>query len=108
MIGGLILTGQDPARILFRALGPSLSGAGIQGLLSDPQLELFDAQGGRIATNDNWKDSQQAAIQATGAAPSDDAESAILADLNPGNYTAVVRGANGAIGVALVEAYHLQ
>lgn len=108
MIGGLILSGPDPARILFRALGPSLASGGIQGLLSDPQLALFDAQGGRIAANDNWRDSQEAAIQATGAAPSDNAESAILADLDPGNYTAVVTGANGAIGVALVEAYHLQ
>jgi hypothetical protein len=108
MIGGLILLGPDPARILFRAIGPSLVGAGIQSALADPQLELFDAQGARIATNNNWKDSQQAVIQGTDAAPPDDAESAILADLNPGNYTAVVSGVNGGTGTALIEAYYLQ
>jgi hypothetical protein len=108
MIGGLILLGPDPARILFRAIGPSLVAAGIQSALADPQLDLFDAQGTRIATNNNWKDSQQTVIQGTGAAPIDDSESAILADLNPGNYTAVVSGVNGGTGTALIEAYYLQ
>jgi hypothetical protein len=108
MIGGLILLGPDPARILFRAIGPSLTGAGIETALADPQLDLFDAQGTRIATNNNWKDSQQTAIEGTGAAPTNDAESAILADLAPGNYTAVVSGVNGGTGTALIEAYYLQ
>lgn len=108
MIGGLILLGPDPARILFRAIGPSLVAAGIASPLTDPQLELFDAQGTRIALNNNWRDSQQADIQATGAAPTDDAESAILSDLTPGNYTAVVSGVNGGTGTALIEAYYLQ
>jgi hypothetical protein len=108
MIGGLILLGPDPARILFRAIGPSLAAAGIQTALADPQLDLFDAQGTRIGTNNNWRDSQQAAIQGTGAAPGDEAESAILVDLNPGSYTAVVSGVNGGTGTALIEAYYLQ
>ena len=108
MIGGLILLGPEPGRILFRAIGPSLTGAGIQFALVDPQLELFDAQGTRIATNNNWKDSQQAVIQSTGLAPTNDAESAILADLNPGNYTGVVSGVNGGTGIAVIEAYYLQ
>ena len=108
MIGGVILLGPDPARILFRALGPSLSSAGIQQTLADPQLDLFDAQGTKIASNNNWKDTQQAAIQDTGAAPTIDSESAIVATLNPGNYTAVVSGMSGGIGVGLIEAYHLQ
>jgi hypothetical protein len=108
MIGGVILLGLDPARILFRAIGPSLLGAGVQSPLADPQLELFDAQGARIATNNNWRDSQQAAIQGTGAAPTDDAEAAILVDLYPGNYTGVVSGVNGGTGTALIEAYYLQ
>ncbi len=108
MIGGLILVGPDPARILFRAIGPSLVSAGIQLALADPQLDLFDAQGTKVASNNNWKESQQAAIQDTGVAPTNDVESAILADLNPGNYTAVVSGVNGGMGVALIEAYHLQ
>jgi hypothetical protein len=69
---------------------------------------LFNAEGTRIATNNNWKDLQQAVIQDTGLAPTDDAESAILSDLNPGNYTAVVSGVNGGTGIALIEAYYLQ
>jgi hypothetical protein len=108
MIGGLILLGPDPTRVLFRAIGPSLLGAGVPLALADPQLELFDAQGTRIATNNNWRDTQEAAIQATGAAPADNAEAAILADLNPGNYTGVVSGVNGGTGTALIEAYYLQ
>src|SRR5436190_14126419 len=108
MIGGLILLGPDPAKILFRAIGPSLAGGGIQSALADPQLDLFDGQGTRIATNNNWRDSQQTLIQDTGAAPEDDAESAILSDLAPGSYTAVVSGVNGGTGTALIEAYYLQ
>ena len=108
MIGGTIVTGSDAARVLFRALGPSLVAAGIQSPIGDPQLDLFDANGVRIAENNNWKDSQQAAIAGAGLAPVNDFESAILADLAPGNYTAVVSGVNGATGIALVEAYHLQ
>jgi len=108
MIGGTIVTGPDTARVVFRALGPSLAAVGIQNPLGDPQLDLFDANGGKISSNNNWKDSQQAAIASAGLAPANDLESAILADLVPGNYTAVVSGVNGANGVALVEAYHLQ
>jgi hypothetical protein len=107
MIGGLIVTGTDPATILFRAIGPSLASAGIQNPLADPMLGLFNAQGTEIGNDNNWKDSQQFAIQATGLAPSDDRESALLVDLNPGNYTAIVTGVNNTTGVALVEAYHL-
>jgi hypothetical protein len=108
MIGGTIVTGPDAAQVLFRALGPSLAAAGIQNPLSDPQLDLFDANGVRITANNNWKDTQQSAIEGAGLAPSHDAESAIVADLSPGNYTAIVSDVNGATGVALVEAYHLQ
>jgi hypothetical protein len=108
MIGGTIVTGPDPARVVFRALGPSLAAVGIQNPISDPQLDLFDANGAKISSNNNWKDSQQAAISSAGLAPASDLESAILADLTPGNYTAVVTGVNGANGIALVEAYHLQ
>jgi len=108
MIGGTIVTGPDPARVVFRALGPSLAAVGIQNPISDPQLDLFDANGVKISSNNNWKDSQQVAIAGAGLAPSSDLESAILTDLAPGNYTAVVNSANGASGIALVEAYHLQ
>jgi hypothetical protein len=107
MIGGIIVVGTESPRVLFRAIGPSLAAAGIQSPLLDPQLELFDGTGARISTNNDWKESQQAAIQDTGVAPSDDAESAILVDLAPGNYTAVVSGMNGT-GTALVEAYYIR
>jgi hypothetical protein len=108
MIGGTIVTGPDSARVVFRALGPSLVAAGIQNPIGDPQLDLFNANGTKISSNNNWKDSQQGAIAATTLAPANDLEAAILADLSPGNYTAIVSGVNGATGIALVEAYHLQ
>ena len=108
MIGGTIVIGPDNARIVFRALGPSLSGVGIQNALADPQLDMFDGNGAKIFSNNNWKDSQQTAIASAGLAPANDLESAIVIDLAPGNYTAIVSGVTGAAGVALVEAYHLQ
>ena len=108
MIGGTIVTGPDSGRVVFRALGPSLAANGIANPMSDPQLEIFNANGNKIGGNNNWRESQQGLIAATGLAPSHDLESAILIDLTPGAYTAVVSVAGGAAGVALVEAYHLQ
>jgi len=75
--------------------------------LLDPTLDLFDAQGTSLATDDNWKGAEQSAIAATGLAPTNDLEAALLVDLNPGNFTAVVHGAGGTTGVALIEVYHL-
>jgi uncharacterized delta-60 repeat protein len=108
LIGGFILTGSDAKTVMIRAIGPSLGANGMPGALSDTTLDLYDASGQLLASNDNWKDSHQAQIQATGIAPSDPLESAILTTL-PGNssYTAVVRGKNGATGVGLVEVYDL-
>ena len=107
MIAGLIVTGTQPSRILFRGIGPSLSGAGIAQPLPDPRLDLFNGQGAKIAGNDNWKDSQQAAIAATGIPPKNNLESAIRADLHSGNYTAIMRGTNAATGIGLIEVYSL-
>ena len=107
MIGGVIITGVDPATILFRAIGPSLAGAGIQNPLLDPTLDLFDAQGTSLATDDNWKEAEQGDIEATGSGAIQRAGGRRLVDLNPGSYTAVVRGAGGTTGVALIEVYHL-
>jgi hypothetical protein len=75
--------------------------------LPDPTLELHDADGSTRASNDNWKESQQSDIQATGIPPANNFESAILATLPPGNYTAIVRGKNNTTGVAVVEVYNL-
>ena len=109
MIGGIIIGPSDTAAatVLFRAIGPSLGAAGVQNPLQDPVLELHDVQGTTIATNDDWKDTQETEIEATGIPPTDNRESAILQTLNPGNYTAIVKGKNDTTGVALVEAYHL-
>jgi hypothetical protein len=108
MIGGFILgNGAAPARVLIRAIGPSLTQHGVSDPLQDPILELFDANGALLRNNDNWRDSQQTEIEATALAPESSAESAIVATLTPGPYTAVVAGRNGVTGVGLVEVYQL-
>jgi hypothetical protein len=94
--------------VIIRALGPTLANYGVTNPLADPTLELHDANGNLIAANNNWKDTQQAEIMATGYAPPNDLESAIVRTLAPGNYTAIVRGVNNAWGTALVEIYTLQ
>ena len=104
MIGGVILTGTDYARVIFRGLGPSIP---VAGRLSDPVLELHDGNGILIRSNDDWKESQSAEIQASGLAPADDREAAIIANFPPGPYTAVLRGQNESSGIGLVEAYKL-
>jgi hypothetical protein len=105
MIGGFIIGGTGPTTVLMRAIGPSLAAYGVPGPLSDPILEVHDLHGSLIYSNDNWRSTQEQAIMATGLAPDDDRESAALITLEPGSYTAVIRGANGATGAALVEIY---
>lgn len=106
LIGGIIVgaTGQT----LIRAIGPTLANFGIQSPLADPVLELHDGNGALLSTNDNWKDSQRTAIQATGIQPHNDKESAILRTLSPGHYTAILRGKNNSSGVGLIEVYPVQ
>jgi N-acetylneuraminic acid mutarotase len=104
LIGGLIVQGQSPLRVIVRAIGPSLSGPGA---LGDPTLELHDGNGALIAANDNWRSDHEAEINATDVPPTNDLESAIVRNLTPGNYTAIVRGVGNGTGVALVEAYGL-
>jgi hypothetical protein len=108
MIAGFILTGDDATRVIVRAIGPSLSEAGISQPLADPELELYDGNGSLIFQNDNWRSEQEAEIVQSGMAPSAEQESAIIATLPAGNYSAVVRGAGGSEGVALVEIYALE
>jgi hypothetical protein len=107
MIGGFIVGGAEPARILVRAIGPSLTDAGVQGALADPVLELHDANGNSF-NNDNWRESQESEIIASTIPPSNDREPAILATLVPGSYTAIVSGKDDTTGIGLVEAYNLQ
>jgi hypothetical protein len=106
LIGGFIITGTQPKRVIVRAIGPSLP---LAGALADPILELRDSTGSLIRANDNWRTDQQAEIIATGVPPSNDLESAIVAALpaNSAAYTAIVRGVNNTTGIGLVEAYDL-
>jgi N-acetylneuraminic acid mutarotase len=104
MIGGFILSGSGNVRVLLRARGPSLP---LTGTLADPRLELRDANGTLRAANDNWRSDQQTEIAATGLAPANDAESAIIETLSAGGYTALVRGVNENSGIGIVEAFAL-
>jgi len=104
MIGGVIVHGTQPKTVIARALGPSLP---VTGQLLDPTLELRDENGALVQSNDNWRSDQEAEIESTTLAPENDNESAIIATLSAAPYTAIVRGANGTSGVALVELYGL-
>jgi hypothetical protein len=108
LIGGFIVAGNQTKEVVVRAIGPSLAAAGIAGVLSDPTVELRDASGNLVDSNDNWANHPKAAqIQAEGLAPTQAAESALQVTLNPGSYTAIVRGVNGATGIGLIEIYDL-
>lgn len=116
VIGGFIVQGGQTKRVIIRAVGPGLTHYGVPNALADPTLELHDGTGALIASNNNWATtiiggiitaSQVRDIQASGYAPGNEFESAIIADLVPGNYTAIVRGVNNTTGVALVEVYDL-
>src|SRR6267378_2148888 len=116
MIGGFIVQGSGPKRVIVRAIGPELTGYGVQNVLTDPTLELHDGRGALIASNDNWQTTviggiitrdQVMDIQNSGHAPTQSSESAIIAELPPGRYTAIVQGKNIIVGVALVEVYDL-
>ncbi len=109
LIGGFIVGGNALANnaVVVRAIGPSLSQAGVSNALADPTLELHDLSGALIASNDDWQDTQEDLIVASGLPPTDPSESAIYATLPAGSYTAVVRGAGDTTGTALVEVYSI-
>jgi hypothetical protein len=115
LIGGFYITGTDPKKVMIRGIGPSIAvnGVPVAGRLADPTLELHDSSGAITATNDNWKindqtkQSQEATIQATGIAPPNDLEPAIIATLTPGPHTVILRGKSDTSGIALVEIYDL-
>ena len=107
MIGGFIIGGTSPAKIMVRAIGPSLAAFGVTGVLPDPVLELHDKDGSLIFQNDNWRAEQAQQIIDTTIPPSDESESAIIATLTAGAYTAIVHDAGAVQGVALVEVYML-
>lgn len=107
LISGIIISGSSPLPLLVRALGPSLTDAGLHGALADPTLELFNSNGQVILSNDNWKDTQQSEVEATGLAPTDDLESAAVVKLSPGAYTAVVAGVGGGTGLGFLQWYSI-
>jgi hypothetical protein len=116
MIGGFIVHGTQPKRVIIRAIGPELTQYGVPDPLADPTVELHNATGALIASNDNWMTTilggiitsdQVHDIMDSGHAPTDPRESAIIATLPPGSYTAIVRGVNSTTGVGLVEVYDL-
>ena len=105
LIAGFIISGGQSKKILIRALGPSLASFGVTGALADPIIAIYNSNSALVASNDNWKDTQQTEIAASGHPPHNDLDSAIIATLAPGSYTAVVSGKNGGTGVALVDLY---
>jgi hypothetical protein len=109
LIGGFIIAGPAKKKVVVRGLGPSLkiNGTPIPGTLSDPFIELHRSDGAIAAANNDWKDTQQTEIQNSSLAPADDREAAIVAALDPGNYTIVLSGRNSSTGIGLVEAYDI-
>ncbi len=108
LISGFIVGDVDSATVIVRALGPSLTSSGVNGVLSNPTLTIYDSTGTAIATNDNWQDNVNAIdVQRNGLAPPNPSESALVLHLPAGTYTAIVRGADGGTGVGLAEVYTL-
>jgi glucose/arabinose dehydrogenase len=107
LIGGFILRGTAQKKVFVRALGPSLTQFGLTGVLLDPTLELRGPNGAFIASNDNWKSTQQSEIEMTGLQPQNEAESALIADLPATDHTAIVRGKDNSTGFGVVEVYDL-
>lgn len=107
MIAGFILAGENQTTMVLRGLGPSLGKAGVASPLQDPTLDLHDANGTMIASNNDWRDAQEAALQVAQLAPGNDREAALLANLTAGPYTAILRSQNGISGVGLIEVYNL-
>jgi hypothetical protein len=103
IIAGFITNGST--QVLVRGLGPARAQFGVSEALADPVLTLVDGNGNVVQSNNNWKDTQQAAIQATGFAPPNDLEAAILAPVAAGNYTAILSGNGGGTGIGLIEVY---
>ena len=107
LIAGYIVGGYKPQRVVVRAIGPSLTQFGVTGALADPFLELRNGQGTLIASNNDWQDTQAQELIATTLQPSNPKESALVTNLAPGNYTAVVSGIGGGTGVGLAEVYNV-
>ncbi len=107
LIAGFVISGNQAKKVIVRALGPTSEHFGVSGALADPTMTIVNSSNVVVASNDNWRDTQQSEIAASGYAPPNDLESAIIATLPPGSYTAVVTGKNGGTGIGLVDLYQL-
>jgi hypothetical protein len=108
LIGGFIIGGSGNAKVIVRAIGPSLADFGVSGAVIDPTLTVYDKDGSGVITSDNWPDDPNvAAIQSYNLGPASTKESATYLQLAPGNYTAIVRGVSGGTGIGLVEIYNI-
>jgi hypothetical protein len=108
MIGGFVVRGNGgQARLMVRAVGPSLAGSGITEPLGDPRLEIRDGNGALLAENNDWRETQEAEILGTSLAPSDERESAAMISLGSGAYTAILQGYGGQTGIGLLEIFKL-
>jgi beta-propeller repeat-containing protein len=109
MIGGFIVggSGSADARVVVRGLGPSLGAFGVTGALQDPIIDLKNANGTTLMSNDDWQQGQPTEINSLGLAPSDTRESALVIAVPHGNYTAILRGKGNATGIGVVEVYHV-
>lgn len=108
MIAGFAIGGDRASKVIVRAMGPSLAASGISDPLLDPVLEIYAADGSLLFSNDNWRSTEEELIVASGLPPSHDVEAAIIATLDPGSYTAILRGTGNTVGNALVEVFRLQ
>jgi arylsulfate sulfotransferase len=109
LIGGFIISGTDPKTVVLRALGPSLSGFGVSGVLADPVLSVYNSSNALIATNDNWQsDPNHFIVESNGLTPPSLLESATALSLAPGAYTVIVTGKNPTPGIGLVEVYDVK
>jgi hypothetical protein len=110
MIGGFILTGSEPRKVIIRAVGPSMSQQGVTGTLADPQIQLTTVTGTPIASNDDWQTNSNAGeISQLGMAPVHPKEAALMVTLQPNTpYTPIVSGVDGVKGIGLVEVYEVQ
>lgn len=107
LIAGFIISGAEAKKVVVRGIGPSLAKAGVSPTLLDPTLELHASDGSIITTNNDWRDTQEADLAASGLAPQDDREAALVATLAPGTYTVVIREKDGLAGTGLVEVYDI-
>jgi hypothetical protein len=107
LIGGFIVGGYKPETVVIRGIGPSLSAFGVANALADPFLTVRDGQGTVIVSNDNWETTQKQALIDSSLAPTNSKEAAVLTDVQPGNYTAVVSGVNNGAGIGVVEVYNI-